>query len=140
MTDLDVRPFEEADQPAVTALWSASFEDNSGRNAPDRIIQKKLSTQRELFLVGCIGERLVATVLGGYDGHRGWIYHLAVDPEERRKGVGRQLVEAAEAELCARGCPKINLQVRAENAGVVAFYERLGYAIEERLSLGKVIE
>jgi ribosomal protein S18 acetylase RimI-like enzyme len=75
--------------------------------------------------------------MGGYDGHRGWVYSGAVRPAERRKGVGTVLLRLLERVLVARGCLKVNLQVRASNAGVVAFYERLGYAVEERVNMGK---
>ena len=140
MAPFEIRPYEESDEPEVVALWNRVFPDDPPRNAPERVIRQKLEVQRELFLVGLEDGRLVATVLGGYDGHRGWIYHLAVDPDHQRRGYGRRLLEAAEARLRALGCPKINLQVRADNESVVAFYRRAGYAIEERVSLGKVVE
>jgi ribosomal protein S18 acetylase RimI-like enzyme len=140
MTEFSVRAYREADESAVSSLWEMAFPDDAPRNAPDRIIRQKLTTQRELFLVGVLDERVVATVLGGYDGHRGWIYHLVVHPEHRRTGFGRELMQTAERHLRALACPKINLQVRTDNGAVVAFYESLGYTIEERLSLGKVIE
>ena len=140
MIELRIRAYEEDDEAAVSSLWEMVFRDGSRRNAPDRIIRQKLTTQRELFFVGAIGPRVIGTVLGGYDGHRGWVYHLAVHPEHRRAGFGRQLMQTVERHLRALGCPKVNLQVRTDNSAVVAFYESLGYAIEERLSLGKVMD
>jgi ribosomal protein S18 acetylase RimI-like enzyme len=83
------------------------------------------------------GDRVVATVLGGYDGTRGWIYHLAVAPQHRRHGFGRAMMAAAEERLRGLGCPKINLQILRSNTGVVRFYERLGYAVEDRISMGR---
>ncbi len=80
---------------------------------------------------------MVATVMVGYDGHRGWINYLAVAPNLQRQGVGRQLMAAAESRLRERGCPKINLQVRRSNRGVIAFYERLGFSEDDVVSLGK---
>jgi ribosomal protein S18 acetylase RimI-like enzyme len=83
---------------------------------------------------------VIATVLAGYDGVRGWIHHLAVHPSYRRRGIGRELVHAAESGLAKMGCPKVNLQVRATNDSVVSFYRALGYTIEERTSLGKRLD
>jgi ribosomal protein S18 acetylase RimI-like enzyme len=96
--------------------------------------------QRELFLVGEFQGDIVGTVIAGFDGYRGWVYHLAVRPRFRRRGFGRELMREAEGRLKALGCPKLNLQVRSSNAEVIAFYERLGYSIEDRASLGKILE
>jgi ribosomal protein S18 acetylase RimI-like enzyme len=103
------------------------------------VIRQKLAVQRELFLVARLDGRLAGTVLGGYDGHRGWVYSLAVRPDLRRRGVGTALMRHIERELACRGCPKVNLQVLATNAATVAFYEKLGYSVEERISMGKVL-
>ena len=75
--------------------------------------------------------------MAGYDGHRGWIYSVAVDPAHRRKGVASALMKHAEARLTERGCVKLNLQIIGTNQAVVAFYEALGYAVEDRISMGK---
>ena len=139
MKEFNVRAYDEADEAAVSSLWESAFSDDSPRNAPDRVIRQKLATQRELFFVGVLDKSVIATVLGGYDGHRGWIYHLTVHREHRRAGFGRKLMQTVEHHLHALGCSKINLQVRTNNSAVVDFYESLGYAVEERLSLGKVI-
>jgi ribosomal protein S18 acetylase RimI-like enzyme len=96
-----------------------------------------LKVQPELFLVGSVGSQIVAAVIGGYDGHRGWVHYLAVDPTCQRRGLGQQLMEAAEGKLMDMGCPKINLQVRADNAEVIGFYETIGYETEDRVSMGK---
>jgi ribosomal protein S18 acetylase RimI-like enzyme len=77
--------------------------------------------------------------MGGYDGHRGWVYSLAVRPDLRRRGVGTALMRHVERALADLGCPKVNLQVLASNAATVAFYRGLGYDVEERLSMGKVL-
>jgi ribosomal protein S18 acetylase RimI-like enzyme len=132
-----IREYAESDRADVVALWSLVFADDPPRNAPDRVIERKLATQRELFLVAELGGRVVGTVLGGYDGFRGWVYHLAVHPDRRRKGLGRALMAAIEERLRALGCPKINLQVRARNRATAAFYERLGYCVEDHVSMGK---
>ena len=93
--------------------------------------------QRELFLVGEADGRLVASAMAGYDGHRGWVNYLAVVPDAQGLGYGRALMAHIEAALLARGCPKLNLQVRSSNTAVLAFYRQLGYAQDEAVSLGK---
>jgi ribosomal protein S18 acetylase RimI-like enzyme len=118
-------------------LWERVFPDDPPANAPAVMIENKLKVQPELLLVGLAGDRLVGSVIGGFDGVRGWIHHLAVAPEWRRQGFASQLMRAAEAGLRALGCPKVNLQVRATNSQVVAFYRSLGYLVEERISLGR---
>lgn len=95
--------------------------------------------QRELFLVGESKGVVVATLLGGYDGFRCWVYHVAVDAAHRRKGYGRAMMREAERLLTRTGCPKLNIQVRAHNHGVVEFYERLGYAVDDHISMGKLL-
>jgi ribosomal protein S18 acetylase RimI-like enzyme len=135
--ELKVRSFEEQDEAAVIRLWQTVFPDNPPWNVPAEDIRRKLAVQRELFLVGEYQGQIVATVLAGYDGHRGWLHLVAVDPRFRRLGVGRAMMAEAERRLAEIGCPKVNLQVRAANETIVAFYRKLGYDVEERVSLGK---
>jgi ribosomal protein S18 acetylase RimI-like enzyme len=104
------------------------------------MIDNKLKVQPELLLVGKLGDTVVAAVMAGFDGVRGWIYHLAVAPDSRRRGFATQLVRAAEAGLRRLGCPKANLQVRATNTTVIAFYQSLGYELEERVNMGRALE
>jgi ribosomal protein S18 acetylase RimI-like enzyme len=132
-----IRPYQDADEPAVIALWNEVLPDSAPHNDPATIIRKKLAVERDLFFVAVVESAVVGTVMGGYDGHRGWVYAVAVSPAHRRHGVGSALVRHLESALAERGCLKVNLQVRASNAGVVAFYERLGYGAEERVSMGK---
>ena len=141
MTDaeLEVRPYRDSDEAAVVALWGSVFPDARPWNQPAAYIRRKLAVQRDLFLVGALSGRAVATVLAGYDGVRGWVYHLAVAPDHRRHGYGRAMMAAAEARLRALGCPKINLQIMRANAEVVRFYEHLGYAVEDRVSMGRAL-
>ena len=134
--DLRIRPYEAADEASVVALWQRC-DLVVPWNEPREDIRRKVAVQPELFLVGTLADDLVATVMAGYEGHRGWINYLGVAPELRRRGVGRRMMLAAEAKLRAAGCPKINLMVRDTNPGVVAFYERLGFTVEERVCLGK---
>jgi ribosomal protein S18 acetylase RimI-like enzyme len=135
-----VRPYRRADEPAVATLWQQCFPADRPWHEPRADIRRKLGVHPELLLVGVEGDRLVATVLAGWDGHRGWLYRCAVAPECRRRGFGRQIVETALARLAALGCPKVNLQVLGSNRDVVAFYERLGFAVEDRVSLGKALD
>ena len=132
-----IRPYQEDDEPQVVALWLEALPDPAPHNDPATAIRKKREAGDDLFFVAESGGAVVGTGMGGYDGHRGWVYSVAVAGPHRRHGVGGALVRRLEAALAERGCLKINLQVRASNAAVVAFYERLGYAVEERVSLGK---
>lgn len=135
--DMEIRPFRDADAPGVISLWDDVFRDDPPRNEPAGMIRRKRAVQPELFLVAVEGARVIGTVLAGFDGVRGWIHHLAVLPSMRRRGVATRLMQAAEIGLASLGCPKVNLQVRAANAEAVAFYRRLGYQVEERVSMGK---
>jgi len=131
-----IRPFEADDEPAVIALWERCKLTRPW-NDPHQDIARKLGVQRELFLVGTENGRIVAAVMAGYDGHRGSVNYLAVDPQLRRRGHGRAMMRRVEELLLAHGCPKVNLMVRSANAEVIAFYRRLGYASDEVIALGK---
>jgi len=125
---------------AVAELWSACFGHGSARNQPGLVIDKKVAEDDDLFFVAVGGDGdLIGTAMGGYDGHRGWIYSLAVASPNRRCGIGRALIERVEAVLRDRGCVKINLQILEGNRGVVGFYEKLGYTAEPRISMGKTL-
>ena len=134
---IQIRPFKEIDTSGVSALWQEIFPDDPPNNAPAIVIRQKLQCQPELFFVGEAGGEIVGTVLSGYDGHRGWLYSVAVSPKQRRQGLGTRLIRHAEHALTSIGCTKINLQVRSTNAAVAAFYMELGYEVEERISMGK---
>lgn len=136
MRALRIRAFAAGDEAAVVALWQACGLTRPW-NDPRRDIATKLAEQPELFLVGLVDERLVASAMAGFDGHRGWVYYLAVDPAHRRAGHGRALMREAERLLLERGCPKINLLVRSGNAQVIDFYRRLGYTVDDVTSLGR---
>ncbi len=139
METMHIRPFQSADEEAVIALWKAC-----GlvvpQNNPVRDIARKLRMNPEWFLVGELEGEIVGTCMAGYEGHRGWINYLAVDPDHQRQGLARELMQHAEALLSAVGCPKINLQVRSANTAVIAFYESIGFAIDDVVSLGKRLE
>lgn len=138
--DLIIRSYSNEDRPAVVDLWRRVFPDAPPHNVPEADIRRKMQVQPELFLVALEGSRLIGTAMGGFDGHRGWVYYVAVLPEHRRRGVGRALMQRIETELAARGCPKINLQVRDSNRRAAAFYRCLGYRVEDRISMGKKLE
>jgi ribosomal protein S18 acetylase RimI-like enzyme len=137
--DLQIRAYRSDDETTVVALWNDVFKKAEPRNEPRLVIATKLGTQPELFFVAVAEGIVVGTAMGGFDGHRGWLYTLAVRPDLRRLGIGTALVRKVESALLALGCPKLNLQVLGANAAVVAFYERLGYAVEDRVSMGKCI-
>jgi ribosomal protein S18 acetylase RimI-like enzyme len=138
--NLTVRPFASPDRPALERLWGRVFVDDPTWNAPAVMIEHKLRVQPELLLVGFVEDTLIAAVAAGFDGVRGWIYHLAVAPEWRRQGIATQMVRAAESGLDRMGCPKVNLQIRSTNTDVVAFYESLGYTVEPRVSMGRRLD
>jgi ribosomal protein S18 acetylase RimI-like enzyme len=131
-----IRPFAEKDRPAVIGLWH-----RCGLvvpwNDPAVDIDRKLQVDPELFVVGLQGTDLVASAMGGYDGHRGSIFYLAVDPDHQGQGCGRKIVEHLAHLLTTRGCPKLNILVRSTNQEVIEFYRRLGFNSEEILCLGK---
>jgi ribosomal protein S18 acetylase RimI-like enzyme len=134
-----IRPFREADQEAVVDLWSRCGLVRPW-NDPRKDIARKSCVQPELFLVAERREALIGTVMAGYEGHRGWINYLAVDPAVRRRGIGRALLAEAERLLRDLGCPKINLQIRRDNLEAIAFYERIGFTEDQSISLGKRLE
>lgn len=133
-----IRAYKDSDLNAVINLWKAVFPDAPAHNIPEDDIRIKLNIQRELFLVAEEKGEIIGTAMAGFDGHRGWVYYLAVSPDHRRKGIGMVLMKTAEEKLTQMGCPKINIMVRATNRSVVQFYEKLGYASEERITMGKL--
>jgi ribosomal protein S18 acetylase RimI-like enzyme len=135
-TQVLVRRFAASDLDAVVALWNQVFGYPEPRNAPPHVIASHLA-HGGLLLVAADGERVIGTLMVGYDGHRAWLYRAAVAEEARRRGVGRALVQRAEAELAALGCAKINLQLHVHNEAGVRFWQALGYGVEPRISMGK---
>jgi ribosomal protein S18 acetylase RimI-like enzyme len=134
----EARHFEGVDR-----LWLACFPDDPPCNGAANAIPAKLALADGLLFVAedDAGEddagQVIGSVMAGYDGHRGWLYSVAVTPERRSEGLGTALVEHACAALAARGCVKLNLQVRAGNEAVARFYEKLGFAREPRISMGR---
>ena len=136
---MNIRAYEPTDEASVVALWGRCGLTRPW-NDPRKDIARKLRVRPDLFRVGVLGGRIVATCMAGYEGHRGWINYLAVDPDHQRRGLGRVMIQDAEARLRAAGCPKINIQVRTTNAAAVEFYQALGYQVDDVVSLGKRLE
>ena len=134
---IDIRSYHPDDEPSVIQLWKTVFPDAPPRNDPRKDINTKSKLQPDLFLVALTGNLLVGTAMAGFDGHRGWVYYLAVAPDYQRQGIGTAIMQKVEESLAQMGCPKLNLQIRADNAEVQAFYESLGYDVEQRISMGK---
>ena len=138
-TLMKIRVYNEIDQDDVISLW-----DECGlvvpQNDPAKDIERKLKVDPDLFLVGTNEHGIVATVMGGYEGHRGWINYLAVKPSEQRKGYGQAIMQEVEVLINNKGCPKINLQVRTTNEQVIEFYTAIGYGNDNVVGLGKRLE
>jgi len=139
MSTPTIRPFAVREEEALVALWRRCGLIRP-QNDPHRDIARKLAEQPELLLVAELHGVLVGSVMAGYEGHRGWVNYLGVDPNQRRTGLGRALMAAAEAALLERGCPKINLQVRVGNNEAIAFYRSLGYTVDAVVSLGRRLQ
>lgn len=134
---LEIRPYVSADEKDVINLWGLVFPDAPAHNIPGTDIRIKLGVQPELFFVAVVDKQIVGSAMSGFDGHRGWVYYVAVHPEYRRSGIGSALMNEVESALVDIGCPKLNLQIRAGNHPVKSFYESLGYLVEDRISMGK---
>lgn len=137
---MNIRRYRQADESDVIDLWREVFPSAPARNDPLKDIELKLTEQPELFLVAIVDGLLVGTAMAGFDGHRGWVYYVAVNHAYRRRGIGSALMIEVEAALSQYGCPKLNLQIRSSNADVQAFYESLGYILEDRISMGKQLD
>jgi ribosomal protein S18 acetylase RimI-like enzyme len=133
---MHIRPFELPDQPLVVALWEECRLTRPW-NDPHKDIARKLAVQPELFLVGVVNEAVIATVMAGYEGHRGWVNYLAVAHAFRGQGFARALMQHVEELLLRRGCPKVSLLVRTSNPEAIDFYRHLGYCQDAAVSLGK---
>ena len=135
---MKIRQFCESDRSDLIKLWHAVFPDDPSHNEPSKVIEAKLAIDNLIFIAEHEG-LIIGACMAGYDGHRGWLYAVAVCNEQRRSGVGSALVQHAIQALKVMGCIKVNLQIRATNTQVTTFYESLGFVIEERLSMGTFI-
>ena len=136
---MNIRPFETKDEEQVISLWK-ECKLVVPWNDPRKDIQRKLKVNPELFLVGEIEGIIVGSIMGGYEGHRGWVNYLAVSPSYQKKGYGRELMEAVEEKLKKMGCAKVNLQVRDTNLEVIEFYKTIGYDLDHVIGMGKRLE
>ena len=136
---MDIRKFQNNDKYALIKLWKTVFSNDSSHNDPRSVIEAKLAVD-DLIFVAVDEEEIVGACMAGYDGHRGWLYAVAVLNEYRRKGIGTRLVNCAMETLKKLGCIKVNLQIRSTNIEVTSFYKSLGFLVEERLSMGAFIE
>lgn len=134
--DLAIRAYHPSDEAAIIHLWQECGLTRSW-NDPRKDIARKLTVQSDLFLVGAVDGVIVGTLMGGYDGHRGWINYLAVSPAHQRRNYATALMRAVERKLLEMGCPKINLLIRSGNVAVKGFYDSLGFHQDEVISLGK---
>ena len=137
---LQIRSYCDADEGGVVRLWNSVFPNDPPWNEPVTVIRRKVAVQPELFLVAILDGSVVGTTLAGFDGCRGWIHHVGVDPSARRRGVGSLLVREAAARLRGIGCPKLNLQIRAANQTAIQFYESLEFSVESRVSMAQLLE
>lgn len=134
-----IRAYNNNDEPGVVSLWTKIFPDSPRHNNFRDDIKRKSTTQGHLFLVAYHNSKLIGTAMAGFDGHRGWVYYVAVHPDYRLKGLGSRLMSKVESGLEDLGCTKLNLQIRSSNAEVRAFYKNLGYTVEDRISMGKIL-
>lgn len=130
------RQYTEDDEARVAALWRASFPDYNGYNAPEAVLRAKRLVDEHIYVIEDDGE-IIATCMAGYDGHRGWLYSVAVAASRQGEGLGRRMVEFAIERLRDLGCVKVNLQIRGGNEAVVDFYRALGFDTEDRVSMGR---
>lgn len=123
----------------VMDIWRRSFGYEDARNDPGFVIDQKMAAADGLFWVAVRDGVVVGSVMAGYDGHRGWIYSMAITAREQHQGIGSALLQHAEGQLTDRGCVKINLQIMGGNEAVQEFYRTNGYVVENRISMGKQI-
>ena len=133
-----IRRYQPIDRQPVIDLWTSVFNDKQPHNSPARMIDAKTAVD-DLIFVALLDTQVVGSCMAGYDGHRGWLYAVAVVPQYRRNGTGAALVKEAIAALNSLGCIKVNLQIRSQHRHVADFYQALGFNIEDRLSMGTFI-
>jgi ribosomal protein S18 acetylase RimI-like enzyme len=136
---MEIRPYQAADFDGLDALWREAFPDDPPRNRAAQSVPAKLALNDDLLFVAVEDDQIVGSIMAGYDGHRGWLYSVAVRQDAKRRGIGTGLVQTAEAALRRLGCAKINLQVRSTNAPVIAFYKGLGFSVEDHISMGRLL-
>jgi ribosomal protein S18 acetylase RimI-like enzyme len=136
---LTIRPIEDCEVAEVIALWHRCGSTRPW-NDPAADIALARRGENSTVLIGKCEGTLVASVMVGHDGHRGWVYYVTVDPDRRHHGFGRSIMDAAEAWLRARGIAKLQLMVRKDNAKVHAFYQSIGYYNQETVTFAKWLD
>ena len=136
---MQIRKYRTSDRDALIALWQTVFPDDPPHNEPAAVLDAKLETDDLLFVADDDGA-LIAACMAGYDGHRGWLYAVAVLRQYRRSGTGAALVEYALQALKSKGCFKVNLQIRSGNEAVASFYKSIGFSEEARISMGRHLD
>ena len=134
-----IRKYIENDRDGLIQLWSECFPDDPPHNDPSKMIHAKKLVDDQIF-VAEEKEKIIGACMAGYDGHRGWLYAVAVSRNQRRRGIGKSLIEKAMESLKEIGCIKVNLQIRSSNHEVRAFYESLGFVVEERISMAAFLK
>ena len=134
---MKIRNYHQSDIESVISLWTEVFNPVQHHNNPKVAINMKIKNNDNLFFIAEEKNQIIGTIISGFDGHRGWLYSLAVHPDYRRKGIGTTLVKKALDELKKLGCLKVNLQIYSNNKNVKDFYEKNGFLIEDRISMGK---
>ncbi|MFC1746834.1 GNAT family acetyltransferase [Candidatus Neomarinimicrobiota bacterium] len=136
---MKIRPFEPRDTDEVVALWDRCDLIRPW-NDPRLDIARKMRVDRDLFLVGELDDQVMVTAMVGYEGHRGWVNYLAVEPSVQRLGLGRRMMKRVEELLRERDCPKVNIQIRGTNVSAIMFYRQLGYDVDDVVNMGKRLE
>lgn len=136
---MEVRPYTREDFGGLDALWREAFPNDPPRNRAEQSVPAKLAMNDDLLFVAVEDGQVIGSIMAGYDGHRGWLYSVAVRQSAKRRGIGTALVETAEAALRRLGCIKVNLQVRSTNAAVIEFYKGLGFSAEDHISMGRLL-
>jgi ribosomal protein S18 acetylase RimI-like enzyme len=136
---ITIRLVKSKDKDQVLALWTKIFPTEKYHNKPNIAFDQKIKHKDNLFFVAERNNTIIGTILAGYDGHRGWIYSLAVEPAYQRQKIGTHLLTKAIEELKKQGCLKINLQITGETSPLVDFYKTLGFRVEKRISMGKTL-
>ena len=133
---MEIRKCKQDDKEQLAKLLKEVFPNDPPHNEPNKVLDEKLKVDDLIFVAEKRG-KLIGTVMAGYDGHRGWLYSVAVSKSCRRRGVGKALVEHTISALQNMGCIKVNLQIRSTNTEVIGFYTSMGFRMEERVSMGK---
>jgi len=136
---MKIRNYKSSDKNSVISLWKYVFNPQKPHNDPEIAIDMKIKQNDGLLFVAEDNNQIIGTIIAGFDGHRGWLYSLALHPQHRRKGIGTQLVKKAIRELKKLGCLKVNLQINSDNAEVVEFYKKNDFLVEDRISMGIII-